>query len=106
MLGYELTKRSQRHNKCFGTTAEDFFYKSLLVSEKSIIFVPLLVLIKIKNFIMALEIKPPPVLEGKAAQEFYERWANTTCSKSKEEVQEGMRQTRVFLAKYYNPYKS
>jgi len=55
---------------------------------------------------MALEIKPPPVLEGKAAQEFYERWANTTCSKSKEEVQEGMRQTRVFLAKYYNPYKS
>ena len=36
---------------------------------------------------MALEIKPPPVLEGKAAREFYERWANAKCSKSKEDVQ-------------------
>ena len=106
MLGYELTKRSQRHNKCFGTTAEDFFTNLCWFRKKVLSLCRYLFLIKIKNFIMALEIKPPPVLEGKAAQEFYERWANTTCSKSKEEVQEGMRQTRVFLAKYYNPYKS
>jgi len=54
---------------------------------------------------MALEIKPPPVLEGQAAREFYERWAKCTERKSKEEVQESMRTTRAFLAKYYNPYK-
>ena len=48
---------------------------------------------------MALEIKSPPVLEGKAAQEFYKRWAESKCSKSKEEVQKSMRETKEFLAK-------
>jgi len=50
---------------------------------------------------MALEIKSPPVLEGKAAQEFYKRWAEATESKSKEEVQESMRKSKVILAQYY-----
>jgi hypothetical protein len=54
---------------------------------------------------MALFIKPPPTLVGKAAEEFYERWANSKEGKSKEEVQESMRKTKAFLAKYYNPYK-
>jgi len=59
---------------------------------------------------MAIPIKPPPTLEGKAAQEFYERWANAKCSKSKEEVQESMRKTLVFLAEQdrinpYNPWQ-
>jgi len=54
---------------------------------------------------MALEIKPPPVLEGQAAREFYERWAQAKESKSREEVQESMRVWRAFFAKYYNPYK-
>ena len=50
---------------------------------------------------MALEIKSAPVLEGKAAQEFYKRWAESKCSKSKEEVQESMRKTKTILDKYY-----
>ena len=54
---------------------------------------------------MAMEIKSPPVLRGKAALEFYERWANFTDDTSKEEAQESMRTTKEFLAKYYNPYK-
>jgi hypothetical protein len=53
---------------------------------------------------MALEIKSPPVLRGKAAREFYKKAAEAKCNKSKEEVQESMRTTKVFLAKYYNPY--
>ena len=47
---------------------------------------------------MAMEIKSPPVLEGKAAEEFCERWANARERKSKEEVQESMRKTKAFLA--------
>jgi len=47
---------------------------------------------------MAIPIKSPPVLVGKAAQEFYERWAQATESKSREEVQASMRKTRAFLA--------
>jgi len=54
---------------------------------------------------MALEIKSPPVLEGQVALDFYRRWRKATESKSKEEVQESMRRSREFLAKYYNPYK-
>ena len=45
---------------------------------------------------MALEIKSAPVLEGKAAREFYERWAQAKCSKSKEEVQESYRRFKAF----------
>ena len=50
---------------------------------------------------MALEIKSPPVLEGKAAREFYKRWAEAKESKSKEEVQASMRESRAILAQYY-----
>lgn len=46
---------------------------------------------------MALEIKPPPVLEGKAAREFYKRWANAKESKSAEYVKESMRKTKAYL---------
>ena len=45
---------------------------------------------------MAMEIKSPPVLEGQAAREFYERWAASSESKSKEEVQESMRRFKAF----------
>ena len=54
---------------------------------------------------MALPIKSAPVLTGKAAEEFYERWRNLKDPTSKEEMQESFRQTKAFLAKYYNPYK-
>jgi len=47
---------------------------------------------------MALEIKSPPVLEGKAAREFYKKIAEAKDDTSKEEAQESMRQTRIFLA--------
>ena len=54
---------------------------------------------------MALEIKSPPVLRGKAAKEFYEKAATMTERKSKEEVQASMRKWKAFFAKYDNPYK-
>ena len=54
---------------------------------------------------MAMEIKSPPVLRGKAAREFYKKAATMTERKSKEYVQESMRRTKEFLAKYDNPYK-
>jgi len=47
---------------------------------------------------MAIPIKSLPVLEGKAAQEFYKRAAEAKCSKSAEEVRESMRTTIAFLA--------
>ena len=50
---------------------------------------------------MALAIKSPPVLTGKAAKEFYERWANAKCTTSKEEAQESMRKSKKILEKYY-----
>ena len=50
---------------------------------------------------MALAIKSPPVLTGKAAEEFYERAALATETKSREEVQESMRKTKSILARYY-----
>jgi hypothetical protein len=57
---------------------------------------------------MAMEIKAPPVLEGKAAREFYERWAeaNAKFDTSKEEAQASFRKWKAFFAKYYNPYQS
>ena len=48
---------------------------------------------------MALAIKSPPVLTGRAAEEFYERWANAKCTKSKEEVQASYRKWKAFFAK-------
>jgi hypothetical protein len=50
---------------------------------------------------MALEIKSPPVLEGKAARDFHKSWAKSKCSKSKEEVQASMRKSKAILAQYY-----
>ena len=47
---------------------------------------------------MALPIKPPPTLTGKAAEEFYERWANAKDDTSKEEVQESYRVWKAFWA--------
>jgi hypothetical protein len=47
---------------------------------------------------MAIPIKPPPVLEGKAAQEFHERWANAKDDTSKEEAQKIAREWRAFFA--------
>ena len=50
---------------------------------------------------MALEIKSPPVLEGKAAREFYQRWAEAKDTTSVEEAKESMRKSKVILAQYY-----
>ena len=55
---------------------------------------------------MAMEIKSPPVLRGKAAREFREKLANMTESKSREEVQASMRKWKPFFEKYYNPYRN
>jgi len=52
-----------------------------------------------KNIVMALAIKSAPVLEGKAAREFYKRAAEATETKSKEYVQESFRKSREFFAK-------
>jgi len=46
---------------------------------------------------MALEIKSPPVLYGKAAQDFYKKAAMMKESKSKEEVQESYRKWKAFF---------
>ena len=54
---------------------------------------------------MAIEIKSPPVLYGKAARYFRKVAATMKERRSAEEVQESLRTTRAFLAKYYNPYK-
>jgi hypothetical protein len=55
---------------------------------------------------MALPIKSPPVLYGKAAREFEEKRKNMTESLTKEEVQEIARKWKPFLKKYYNPFKN
>ena len=55
---------------------------------------------------MAMEIKSPPVLRGKAAREFLEKVANFTDNTSKEEAQASMRKWKPFLEKYCNPYKN
>jgi hypothetical protein len=46
---------------------------------------------------MALAIKSPPVLTGKAAEEFYKRWAEAKDDTSKEHVQETMRKWKAFF---------
>jgi len=55
---------------------------------------------------MAMEIKSPPVLRGKAAKEFYEKVANFKDDTSKEKAQASMRKWKPFLEKYCNPYKN
>jgi len=54
---------------------------------------------------MAMEIKSPPVLRGKAAKEFLERVANFKDDTPKEKVRESYRKWKPFLEKYCNPYK-
>jgi hypothetical protein len=49
---------------------------------------------------MALEIKSPPVLKGKAAQEFLKKVAEFKCNTTKEEAQESMRKSKVIIAQY------
>jgi phage terminase small subunit len=56
--------------------------------------------------IMALAIKSPPILTGKAAEEFYKKVETFKCTTSKEEAQESYRKSKAFFAKYCNPYKS
>jgi len=51
------------------------------------------------NIVMALEIKSPPVLYGKAAEEFLERAAKFKDNTSKKEVQQIMRECKAFFAK-------
>jgi len=55
---------------------------------------------------MAMEIKSPPVLEGKDARYFFKVAAKMKESRSKEECRESMRKTKAILAKYYNPYRN
>jgi len=50
---------------------------------------------------MALEIKSPPVLEGKVAREFLKKVAEAKESRSKEELQESMRKSRAIMVQYY-----
>jgi len=57
-----------------------------------------------KNY-YGIEIKSSPVLTGKAAQEFYERWATFKDDTSPEVVKESFRKSKEFFAKYHNPYK-
>ena len=47
---------------------------------------------------MALEIKSPPVLRGKAAQEFYKKVAEFKCTRSNDEVKKVVQECRTFLA--------
>jgi hypothetical protein len=51
---------------------------------------------------MAIPIKSAPVLEGKAAREFYERWRKAVDPRSKEEVQKLNREWKEFFAKPEN----
>ena len=49
---------------------------------------------------MATEIKPAPVLKGKAARDFYERLRNQPpIRESREELQTKLRNFQVFLSK-------
>jgi len=47
---------------------------------------------------MAMEIKSPPVLYGKAAREFHKRAAEAKDNTSKEEVQASYRKWKAFWA--------
>ena len=47
---------------------------------------------------MALAIKSPPVLTGKAAREFYKRAAEAKDDTSKEVAQESFRRWKAFFA--------
>jgi hypothetical protein len=53
---------------------------------------------------MALPIKSAPVLTGKAAREFHERWSKATEGKSREEVQKSYSEWKEYFAKQENLY--
>jgi hypothetical protein len=53
---------------------------------------------------MAIPIKSAPVLTGKAAREFHERWKNFTDDTPKEHVQEVSRKWKEFFSKPENRY--
>ena len=46
---------------------------------------------------MAREVRELPVLEGKAARDFYRQWAKATEGKSAEYVRESVRTTKAYL---------
>ena len=50
---------------------------------------------------MAREVRELPVLEGKAARDFYKQWAKAKDDTSKEDVQESRRKSKAILTKYY-----
>jgi uncharacterized membrane protein (DUF106 family) len=53
---------------------------------------------------MAIPIKSAPVLEGKAAREFYEKWSKFTDDRDKEKVKRIDRECREFFAKQKHLY--
>jgi hypothetical protein len=65
-----------------------------LLSEK-VLYLWAIILIKT---VMALEIKSPPVLEGKAATDFYKTWAQSKESRSKEEIKALVDKWKRFFA--------
>jgi hypothetical protein len=54
---------------------------------------------KKKYIVMAIPIKSVPVLTGKAAREFHERWKNFVDDTPKEYVQAADRKWREYFAK-------
>ena len=55
---------------------------------------------------MAIPIKSAPVLEGKAAREFYERWRKAVDTTSKEEAQKSFREWKAFFDRPENQPRS
>ncbi|MDR0811472.1 MAG: hypothetical protein LBN23_04265 [Paludibacter sp.] len=48
---------------------------------------------------MALEINRAPVLTGKAAKEFWKKVENFSTPETKEEIEAGLRDFRMFMSK-------
>jgi hypothetical protein len=46
---------------------------------------------------MAREVKELPVLEGKAAKDFYKQWAKVTEGKSAEYVKDSFRKSKAYF---------
>ena len=53
---------------------------------------------------MAIPIKSAPVLEGKAAREFHERWKNFKDDTPKEHVQESYRKWKAYFERQTKLY--
>lgn len=52
---------------------------------------------------MSREVRVLPVLEGKAAEDFYKKVANMKVTKSKEEIQEHFRKSVKMFSKMKRP---